>query len=105
MNNIQKIIRNQQIENLTNTSKVLFSPTSNKRIEEMKEKFLISCDIKGKIGEMMLDNLLKQVATKAIEAVKLEKCKGDEFGFKGEGFNFAVDEIEQKAKKFLEDNF
>ena len=58
---------------------------------------------------------LHQVATEAIEAVKLEeKMKdprrgGGQYGHPetdlDTGYNFAIAEIEQKAKKFLEDNF
>ena len=46
---------------------------------------------------------LKQIVTEAIEAVRLERqiISGD---FDA-GYNSAIEDIEQKAKKFLEDNF
>ena len=44
---------------------------------------------------------LHQVATEAIEAVKLEKVNAENSKYKFD-YNFALDQIEQKAKKFLE---
>ena len=57
---------------------------------------------------------LRQIATEAIEAVKLETKKEAEMrlddnlsihknGY-GVGYNLAVSDMENKAKKFLEDN-
>ena len=46
---------------------------------------------------------LKQVATEAIGAVRLEKRKCDD-GF-DTGYMYAISQMEQKAKKFLDENF
>ena len=53
--------------------------------------------------ESFLLSSLRQIATEAIEAVKLEKREYDD-SYRI-GYNFAITVMEQKAKKFLEDNF
>ena len=60
-----------------------------------------------KIKSFLLSSL-HQVATEAIEAVRLEKKEISEVGYGNvenafnEGFNFAILDTKQKAKKFLE---
>ena len=62
---------------------------------------------KNKIKSFLLSSL-HQVATEAIEAVRLEKKEISEVGYGNvenafnEGFNFAILDTKQKAKKFLE---
>ena len=55
-----------------------------------------------KIKSFLLSSL-RQIATEAIEAVKLEKREYDD-SYRI-GYNFAITVMEQKAKKFLEDNY
>ena len=90
-----------------------------KIIEEFEEKFIplkpgfsVAKDWTKNLGgttanymtlKSFLLSSLHQIATEAIEAVKLERqiISGD---FDA-GYNSAIEDIEQNAKKFLEDNF
>ena len=55
-----------------------------------------------KIKSFLLSSL-HQVATEAIEAVRLEKIGTDTYkSFHEVGYNSAISNMEQKAKKFLE---
>ena len=124
---------------------------TQKIIKEFRERFPISIDyppitqmevftqmeidarqkralVRNEVQESFLLSSLHQVATEAIEAVRLEEspyisklCKtpnGLDYcctceqaqGYcscytKNKGFNSAISEMEQKAKKFLENNF
>ena len=49
---------------------------------------------------------LNQIATEAIEAVRLEERGNDTYkSFHEVGYNSAIEDMKQKAKKFLDENF
>ena len=63
--------------------------------------YLRDIDIKS-----FLLSSLKQVATEAIEAVRLEERGNDTYkSFHEVGYNSAIEDMKQKAKKFLDENF
>ena len=107
----------KNVERLLNKIYNFMTPTK-KIIKEFEEMFLNNSingvlDDKFQDEKMMLIkdfilSSLHQVATEAIEAVKLEKRGIHSVvilsDFKN-GYNSAITDMEQKAKKFLEDNF
>ena len=92
---------------------------TEKIIKEFEEMFLNNSingvlDDKFQDEKMMLIkdfilSSLHQIATEAIEAVKLQKKKLENLLLereyhKNRGYNSAIEDMEQQAKKFLEDN-
>ena len=99
-----------------------FMKQTQKIIEEFEKKwkagvfysdFFITIN-QEKVKSFLLSSL-HQIATEAIEAVKLEKkleqiptsttTDYPRIIMEEAGYNYAISEMEQKAKKFLEDNF
>ena len=97
----EKINKNKQWELVPNTPrKIMMSDSEAVKMFKDLKSFLLSS--------------LHQVATEAIEAVRLEKRGTHNYTSSHEaimhsdfdaGYNSAITAIEQKAKKFLEDNF
>ena len=90
---------------------------TEKIIEEFEGKFVelqpdnsdwgLSLMIRKEAPEklkLFLLSSLKQIATEAIEAVRLEKNFSNNSNY-GYGYNQALGDMEQKAKKFLDENF
>ena len=75
---------------------------TEKIIEEFEEKFS-RLEMGYEELKSFLRSSLHQVATEAIEAVRLEERNFDT-AYEA-GYNLAISEMEQKAKKFLENNF
>ena len=63
------------------------------------------CDYEGMYVELksFILHFARQIATEAIEAVRLEEIKTEENSC-NKYYNLAIYDMEQKAKKFLEDN-
>ena len=85
---------------------------TEKIIEEFEEKFS-RLEMGYEELKSFLRSSLHQVATEAIEAVRLEKRETNNYKSSHNavmhshidtGYNQALSEIEQKAKKFLENN-
>ena len=91
----QKIIKNEVYQ-------IIDSFLVEAKDQNGNERSLIQLNLDRKLAAERFIELFNQIATEAIEAVRLEKGEGVGYEY---GYNSAILGMEEKAKKFLEDNF
>ena len=98
----QKIIKNEVYQ-------IIDSFLVEAKDQNGNERSLIQLNLDRKLAAERFIELFNQIATEAIEAVRLElKTKDTEVILLNkdiQGYNTAVFLMEQKAKEFLENNF